>query len=87
MRNLAFLLLPLLFLFAACTEGILPHIQDASNKRDTICAFVEVWAEDRPELDEVYLLCAADASLKEIAAAYAGCSEPGMGGAEGEASE
>lgn len=46
------------------------HIQD---KKDAICQFVSVWAVDNPELVTVKRLCDADASLKEIAAEYAGC--------------
>lgn len=52
------------------------HVEDASSKRDTICAFVEVWAVDRPELSRVAELCAAGEDLKTIAAAYAGCEVP-----------
>jgi hypothetical protein len=57
----------------ACTPTQLDAVEDASNKRDTICAFVEAWASDTPELKEIRELCQAGADLKEIAAAYAGC--------------
>jgi hypothetical protein len=57
----------------ACTPAQLGAVEDASNKRDTICAFVEAWAPSTPELAEIQELCAAGADLKEIAAAYAGC--------------
>ena len=49
---------------------------DASEKRDLICKFVAAWAPDMPELERPRALCSAGADLKEIAAAYAGCSEP-----------
>jgi hypothetical protein len=57
----------------ACTPAQLSAVEDASNKRDTICAFVEAWAPSTPELAEIQELCAAGSDLKEIAAAYAGC--------------
>lgn len=60
----------------SCTPAQLSHLEDASSKRDTICAFVDVWSHDRPELVEIQALCAAGADLKEIAAAYAGCTVP-----------
>jgi hypothetical protein len=43
------------------------------DKKDAICQFVNVWTVDNPELENVKKLCDADASLKEIAAEYAGC--------------
>ncbi len=58
-----------------CTPAQLASVQDASSKRDTICAFVEAWSGNRPELAELQQLCQAGADLKEIAAAYAGCNE------------
>ena len=58
-----------------CSAAQLSSVQDASGKRDTICAFVDAWSQNRPELAEVQQLCQAGADLKAIAAAYAGCSE------------
>lgn len=63
----------LAFLLIACSPSQLDRVQDASNKRDVICRFVDVWAQDRPDLAEVDQLCKAGEDLKAIAAAYAGC--------------
>ena len=60
----------------SCTPAQLAKVHDASNKRDTICAFVEAWSADLPELQEAQALCEAGADLKEVAAAYAGCTVP-----------
>lgn len=56
-----------------CTPAQLSQVQDASQKREVICDFVEVWAESMPELEKPRELCRAGAELKEVAAAYAGC--------------
>ena len=62
------------FTLTGClTPETLGNVHDASSKRDTICAFVDAWQGDSPELAHVAELCAASADLKEIAAAYAGC--------------
>lgn len=58
-----------------CTATQLSSVQEASGKRDTICAFVDAWSQNRPELAEIQQLCQAGADLKAIAAAYAGCQE------------
>jgi hypothetical protein len=42
-----------------------------SSLRETVCGYVELTAPSTPELDKA--LCRADAALKPIAAAYAGC--------------
>jgi hypothetical protein len=59
----------------ACTPAQLDQVQDASDKRDVICRFVETWTPNQPELAEIRTLCRAGADLQEIAAAYAGCRE------------
>lgn len=64
---------PALSLLLACTEPQLGKVRDVSDKREVICSFVEVWAKDRPELDEVNELCQAGADLKTIARAYGQC--------------
>lgn len=74
MKTLSLLVLLTLLPLTGCTEAVLTQVKDASNKRDTICSFVDVWSGDRAELEEVKNLCDAGADLKEIAAAYAGCS-------------
>lgn len=64
-----------LSLFIGCSE--LPtaeHVIDVRDKKETICGFVELWSEDFSELNKVKELCESEATLKEIAAAYAGCS-------------
>ena len=65
-------------LVAACTAEQLRDAKSAAtsagDKRETICAFVEAWAPDLPELAEARAACKAGADLKEVAAAYAGCS-------------
>jgi uncharacterized protein (DUF2141 family) len=58
---------------AACNATQLTQVQDASNKRETICRFVEAWAPGQPELKRLDELCKVGADLKEIAAAYAEC--------------
>jgi hypothetical protein len=58
----------------ACSPQQLTQVQDASEKRDIICRFVEAWAPDQPELARIQQLCQAGADLQEIAAAYAGCA-------------
>jgi hypothetical protein len=70
------LALSLVLCLIGCTPAQLAKVSDASNKRDTICAFVEAWSTDRPELQEAQKLCEAGADLKEVAAAYAGCTVP-----------
>ena len=67
------LLLISIGLSGGCTQQQLTQVQDASNKREVICDFVEVWAPGEPKLKHIDELCKAGADLKEIAAAYAGC--------------
>lgn len=64
---------------AACSPthaGVTPKIVNAAQKRDTICAFARSWAAAQPELEPVVQACAADQTLQEIAAIYAGCTPP-----------
>lgn len=65
---------------AACTAEQLREAKsaagEAGNKRETICRFVQAWAPDMPELEEARAACEAGKDLKEVAAAYAGCSSP-----------
>ena len=56
----------------SCTAAELGKVRDASDRRETICAFASAWAET-PELAKVKRACEAGESLKKIAAAYAGC--------------
>jgi len=74
-------LLVLCVMLAGCTQQQLGKVRDASEKRDAICNFVEVWAQEpllanRTEVAIVLQKCRAGATLKEIARAYGQCDGP-----------
>ena len=57
----------------SCTTQQLTQVEQASQRRDAVCAVLQLYAPDTPELKEVHQLCAAGSDLKDIAAAYAQC--------------
>lgn len=73
---LSLCLLPLLIGVGCAALPSSETVIDARDKKDTICVFIEAWAPQNPELEKPLQLCQADAELKEIAAAYAGCTAP-----------
>lgn len=65
------------FLLAGC--GIIgpqhkQQIHSVLEKRQAICEFVSLWAEDRPELIPVMHACVTDKKLEEIREIYSECS-------------
>lgn len=58
-------------LLALSCAGLQDHVEDASDKRAVVCGL----AANSPGLERVRELCEADATLREIAAAYAGCAK------------
>jgi hypothetical protein len=57
----------------SCTSQQLTQVEQASQRRDAVCAVLQAYAPNTPELKEVHQLCQAGADLKDIAAAYAQC--------------
>lgn len=70
---LSTLVISLMVAGCAALQSKSEELRKIQDKKDAICQFVDVWAVDNPELASVKKLCDADASLKEIAAEYAGC--------------
>jgi hypothetical protein len=74
---LTLLYITFVFTMVGCTFLTPRHkeqIHSVLEKRQAICEFVSLWAEDRPELIPVMHACATDKTLQEISNVYSECT-------------
>lgn len=74
MDNLKMTTLLMLASLTSCA-GLRDHVESAADKRDVVCGLAMNTLAGDPAVDKVRALCEADAPLREIAAAYAGCGK------------